>query len=286
MNKFDLNEARQSVTHDNDGRTSLAFRDSLGFFTDVTNEEWIIRRDIARKRIHNAYPEYPAMHANNPATWYQENWDPAFSCAMEDKIGNVGDGHKWICDVDRLKSQKECIVYSVGSNGDFSFEVALQKRLPSCVIHIFDLDDFTSSMPRGLKAHFHHWGFKPSYYTNTTEWDTGFSTQPWSDPARPHLKFKTLDETMDTLGHSRVDIFKIDCEGCEWQSFKDWTSADLRQILVEVHDSPAAVVNDFFQTLQNAGFVLFHKEANTQFANGKCQEVGFLKIAKSFFTDA
>lgn len=265
-------------------QNSLACRDSFGFFSDVSNKEWILRREIARNRIHNAYPESPTKHAGTPTTWYQENWDPDFSCAAEEKVGPTGDGHKWVCDPHRVRT--DCIAYSVGSNGDFSFEMALQQHLPSCDIHIFDFTDYTSNMPRGLKtkAHFHSWGLRPSYYTNTTEWDTAFSTQPWSDPKRPNLKFKTLKETMEVLGHDRVDLFKIDCEGCEWQSYQDWTKADLRQILVEVHDSPPAVVNDFFLKLHNAGFVIFHKEPNTQFSFGKCQEIGLFKMAQSFFS--
>lgn len=262
---------------------SLACRDSFDFFSDVNDNEWIVRKEIARTRIHNAYPDSPIKHAGTPTTWYQENWDPDWSCAAEQKVGNTGDGHKWVCDPHRISP--DCIAYSVGSNGDFSFEMALHEQLPSCDIHIFDFTDYTSNMPRRLKAHFHPWGLRPSYDTNTSEWDTAFSTQPWSDPKRPNLQFKTLKETMEILGHERVDLFKIDCEGCEWQSYEDWTKADLRQILVEVHDSPPAVVNDFFLKLHHAGFVIFHKEPNTQFSFGRCQEIGFFKMAKSFFSD-
>jgi hypothetical protein len=89
---------------------------------------------------------------------------------------------------------------------------------------------------------------------------------------------------MTELRHGRVDIFKIDCEGCEWQSYKDWIRADLRQIVVEVHDSPVAAVNDFFQGIHDAGYVMFHKEPNIQFSNGQCQEISFLKMQKSFFS--
>ena len=270
---------------DDEQQQSMAYRDSLGFFDDNwSDEDWMLRKILTYNRVHNLYPSDPTMHAERPTSWYQENWDPDFACAYEDKIGSVGDGHKWICDPHRLSKKHDCTVYSVGSNGDFSFEVGLQERLPNCQVHIFDLQDYSQDKPRGLKAQFHVWGLKPSYDTNVTGWDTRFATQPWLDPARKIDKFKTLQETMAELGHKAIDVFKIDCEGCEWQSYQDWIQADLRQLLVEVHDSPAPVVNDFFQGIHHAGYVMFHKEPNIQFSNGRCQEIGFLKMAKTFLS--
>jgi hypothetical protein len=55
--------------------------------------------------------------------------------------------------------------------------------------------------------------------------------------------FKTMKDTITEVGHSGrvIDIFKIDCEGCEWTTFDGWfdAGATLRQIQVEVHQSPA-----------------------------------------------
>lgn len=70
--------------------------------------------------------------------------------------------------------------------------------------------------------------------------------------------FKTFEETIKELGHDGrpIDIFKIDCEGCEWSTYKDWINADLRQIVVEVHRAPE-VAQDFFSDLQKAGYVSF-----------------------------
>jgi hypothetical protein len=246
------------------------------------DKDWNVRKRITRNRIHNKYPVTPTRNSDSPQTWYQENWDPDFSCSQQDKIGSVGDGHKWICNPDSLKDKENCVVYSVGSNGDFSFEQALVKRLPNCDVHVFDFGDYSRETPRGI--HFHGWGLKPSYHTNTSDWNTRFATQPWRDPNRPMLQFKTLQQTMTSLGHEQVDIFKIDCEGCEWQSYKDWLGVDLRQVLVEVHDSPGVVVNDFFQSIHDAGYVMFYKEPNIQFSNGRCQEISFLKMSKSFFS--
>jgi hypothetical protein len=53
------------------------------------------------------------------------------------------------------------------------------------------------------------------------------------------MQFQTMEETVRKLGHAgrTIDLFKIDCEGCEWYTYKDWFQAgvDIRQVLVEVH---------------------------------------------------
>ena len=53
-------------------------------------------------------------------------------------------------------------------------------------------------------------------------------------------KYKTLAQTMAELGHTNrtIDVFKIDCEWCEWFTWQEWLTVDMRQILVETHNSP------------------------------------------------
>lgn len=161
----------------------------------------------------------------------------------------------------RLKNQtsgKEirngCLVYSVGSNGDFRFEEGFQKLIPgACEIHTFDFTDYSGRVPPGKNIFFHHWGLKPSYTENKTTHSNRF--QQVIPPNKP---FKTFQETIEELGHvgRPIDVFKIDCEGCEWSTYKDWIGADMRQILVEVHLVPP-IAQDFFSDLQKAGYVTF-----------------------------
>jgi hypothetical protein len=104
-----------------------------------------------------------------------------------------------------------------------------------------------------------------------------------------HEVFLSMQEAIDTLHHRGriIDVFKIDCEGCEWTTFQDWISSssdvDIRQILVETHNNPMPAALDFFTSLQNANYVTFHKEPNTQYADGNCQEYAFLKLDPQFF---
>lgn len=141
------------------------------------------------------------------------------------------------------------------------------KNKSTCEVHVFDPKNYSSNVPRDTSSmvHFHAWGI--------------------TNEVSESKNFKTMGETVQILGHGGmiVDIFKIDCEGCEWKTFKDWFSVDLdiRQILVEVHTAPA-VANKFFETLQQEGYVTFHKEPNI-IMEGKLVEYAFLKLESSFF---
>jgi Methyltransferase domain len=141
-----------------------------------------------------------------------------------------------------------CLIYSVGSNGNFQFEEGFQNTFPgACEIHTFDFTNFSQSVPPNKNIFFHQWGLKSSYEEDKDK-DEVLKANP----------FKTFQETILELGHEGrpIDVFKIDCEGCEWSTYKDWLAADLRQILVEVHHAPS-IAQNFFSDLQRAGYVTF-----------------------------
>jgi hypothetical protein len=274
----------------------LARKDSLGFFDDIPDASWLQRQEIARHRKTTANPHYPLLQHNNPKAWYQMNWEPDLNCLLEDMLGNMGDGHKWTCNPSRIESQSQeriqqgeppCLLYSIGSEGKFDFERDVQQRMPSCDIHTFDFTNYASKIPRDLNITYHVWGLKPSYPTDLTK-GGAFLDRIW-ERRPPRGVFKTIQETVIELGHVNrpIDLFKIDCEGCEWFSYKDWidpNNVDIRQIQMEVHNAPT-IVNEFFQNIHDANFAMFHKEPNIQYADGNCVEFSFLKMARSFFHD-
>lgn len=263
----------------------MAKRESLGFFTDISQEHWLLRKELTKARQHNGNKN-PTQPMKTPAAWYQTNWDPDFACFHEDSIGGNDDGHKWVCDPHRLNQYQDCLIYSFGSNRNFHFEGHLQKVAPNCEIHIFDPTDYSKQMANfgGLeRATYHAWGLKASYnQTNPEDSTTKFSAR--FEKMLEKDTFKTLAETMEELGHTgrRIDVFKIDCEGCEWKTFQDFLRQDMRQILIEVHDF-CRVTNDFFQELHDNNFVMFHKEPNIQWSNGNCVEFSFLRLDQSYF---
>jgi len=265
-----------------DNSFSVAAKESFGFFTDIPDSTWALKKNMSRAtnlglsaasiKVDETLPE---EDRDKTVRYYTSTWNPDFACPMDVALGPVGDGHKWVCDAHRLATIKDCLVYSVGSNGVFGFEKSINDLAPNCEIHIFDPDDYSQKMKAAKipNSSFHVWGLKGSNAKiNLTGKLKGRA-----------LDFKSLEETMKVLGHAgrAIHVFKIDCEGCEWSTYEDWLSQDVRQILVETHgwNSRSRI---FFSDIRKAGFVMTHKESNI-LTKGNCMEYAFLKLAKTFF---
>ncbi|EJK74669.1 hypothetical protein THAOC_03642 [Thalassiosira oceanica] len=273
-------------------RTIVAARDSwkssrkILAFVDVSEEN--SDPDIYAKKRSGFSWGFSSITA-----WYQNNYEPNFSCPYEKRVGIPmnGDGAKWVCDPHRivgLAAERKkadprhpgCVVYSVGSNGDFTFELGVQKEVGvgTCEFHIFDIDSYEHRVPKELKrASFHHWGLGTAVKKGDVI------------PQRVNngMRYKSLSDTVKELHHEKldvIDIFKIDCEGCEWDTHRDWVSGKvplMHQILVEVHKAPIDKVLNFFDSLEKEGYLRFHKEPNIQWS-ADCIEYAFVKVEKEF----
>jgi hypothetical protein len=228
----------------------LSSQDSDGYL-QYTDEQWVRMRAIhqAQSRRQNGRESQVAPE------FFQYNWEPTLSCALEQRIGLMGDGGKWICDAYRLAAAEECNVVSIGSNNDWSFEQAIFRLNPHCKIFTFDHTIVPVNVP--AYVNFHKIGLGSS--------DNG--------------QILTLASALKEVGleNKTVDIFKIDCEGCEREIFSEFLNLNLRQILIELH-SAYWDVNSFFNALAAHGYVIFHKEPNTYGCAGYCIEYGFIKI--------
>jgi hypothetical protein len=268
----------------------LASQQSFGFFDDIGEDLWRQSQRIHARLFPNYYkPGNLTQYSNgindkgkvpalrNSAHWNGQNFQEEFHCPAAQRIpaDSALDGPKWVCDPHRISRQPSCLVYSIGSNGNVMFEKGIKEEIGEfCEIHTFD--PVTTNIRNGdfataLKGYatFHPWGL------GTEE-----------EAKQKQSKFKTLQQTMRELGHLNrtIDIFKIDCEWCEFFTYKDWLdpSIDLRQILVETHNAPMPNVRDFFFSLHDAGYVIFSKEANYPNGAGGV-EFAFLKLHTSFF---
>ncbi|CAJ1936032.1 unnamed protein product [Cylindrotheca closterium] len=229
---------------------SFAQRQSFGYFDDISDENWKRAQQIHAKMFPNHSPRL-GQYSNAlvvkdkmaelkmSSFWYAQNFHKEFHCPLAQRIptDGEGDGPKWACDPHRLKDKKDCLVYSIGSNGKAEFETGVKDEIGNhCEIHTFDVGNYNKrngNFAEALKgiATFHHWGF-------------GTKEEAQEQPRR----FKTLQQTMKELGHANrtIDLFKIDCEWCEWFSYEQWLNQDIRQILVETHNAPMPNVQDFF----------------------------------------
>lgn len=198
------------------------------------------------------------------APYFLKNWEPNFHCSHARRIGQMGDGGKWICDLFRLKARSKCLVYSAGSSGDFSFEMDLKHYLPNCEIHTFDVRLYRC--PKNVCV------FHQLILGNG---QSSGNSQNWQ-------------MIIDKLGHRgrTIDVFKIDIEGGEFSFFPTIFQASNdslpQQILVEVHPKNVPQTHGFFELLRNNNYVIFNKEPNIR-SHATLFEYAFLKLNSAFF---
>ena len=259
-----------------------ARRASGGFLDDIDDRTWAMyeRRhasQMAKQAIAGGGSERPGR------VWYQNNWEPSFSCQHERRIGRMGDGGKWICDPHRIGRRVDaelrrpesgksrgCLIYSVGSDNDFSFEESVREEIsPACEVHTFDpsIGAAPSNQPQWVA--FHPWGVSSSSGAVA-----GTAHDGERNAAMRTGVFMTLTEISAALGHSEreIDVLKIDCESCEWGAFETWFgpgAPTIRQVLIELHEGTHSyskakpVADDFFRFMRSKGYAVFHKEPNT-----------------------
>ena len=217
------------------------------------------------------------------ATWFQRYWEPCVGCAGLSRLGAKGDGGKWICDPDALFDERgahPCAVLSVGSNDDFTFERALIEA-HGCLVHVYD---HTSKPPDYAGEKRCKWCLDRS---KIKFFKHGLAPRPDASGT-----FVTLGHMVKTLardaGLGAVSLAKIDCEGCEFDVFREpATQAALRHVLhlnLEVHFllGGEAVANADRVARMAALWadvaplmVPFSKEPNIQFAPD-CVEYAFV----------
>ena len=132
-------------------------------------------------------------------------WDlfsPDYNCPYgKSRHGRVGDGGKWICGARKFLSKPGCVIYSLGSNAETSFETDVAYET-ECEIHVFDPTQSSVPMPMTHRAgheNFHRYAIGNPVQSGGN-WET-----------------KSLDAVMKSFGHSWIDVLKMDIEGGEWE---------------------------------------------------------------------
>ena len=273
-----------------------ARRHTFGLLNKIPNQEWEAIRQKTIRASWYANPENPLENIDNPVLWNEKNMIPNFDCPIKETVPKreqKGET-KYVCNPQRLaydskEEDSSCLIYSFGCAGDFSFEDEIFKmHNKACEIHIFDpakawerKDDIPNK-----NIHYHAWGLKSTYdNSKSVVWPKGYGGG-----------YKTFPETLKFLGHTNrtIDILKIDCEGCEWSTVKDWIGLGIRQILVELHGVPSPKgtpkarwyqkpmdLTEYYGLYKSNGYSLFNKEIN----GGLSLELCFMKMTEDFWKD-
>ena len=172
------------------------------------------------------WPRDGWMHAGGRAAWMHDLGLPLLerargerTCRMAVYTGKLNErwGPNWqesewaLCD----DLKPPCLVFSVGIGNNWQFDLAAAAR--GCEVHSFDpTPELRSRHMRNIAAyqrhgmdqiHFHYLGLGKT------------SANITSDYGRRGLgPVAHLDELMRMFAKGRrVDVLKIDCEGCEWE---------------------------------------------------------------------
>jgi hypothetical protein len=142
------------------------------------------------------------------------------NCTSVSCVGGAckDDTSKIVCGLEELNKEATteadtCIVYSIGGNNHWEFELDILRRT-TCEVHTFDCTGLKTrfQVPENQpRLHFHH---------------TCLSAYPQlvGEPRPGSMKGDswTLLEMQQRLGHKRIDLLKLDIEGWEVQLFESW----------------------------------------------------------------
>jgi FkbM family methyltransferase len=167
----------------------------------------------------------------------------------------------------------DSVIYSFGVGEDVSFEVALIQRF-NVRVNAFD------PTPRSL-AWVRSQSLPPAFVLHElglAAWDGNASFSPPPNPA--HVSYSLVRRSPDepailapvrrlstiaaTLGHTRIDLLKMDIEGAEYEVLPDCLSSGpvIDQLLVEFHHRwetvGVAATRQVIAHLKRAGYRIAH----------------------------
>lgn len=235
--------------------------ESNGWF-DVPDEKWNKIKELHFKTRNNQIQVADTW--TSKGKYINWNWFESISCPLNQFRLGVNDGGKVICDPYRLEAD-DCLVYSIGSNGDFQFEESIKKLNPNCEIHTFD----------------HTWTPNGSEKGKTIYHKIGLGS-------KKHGEIDTLENIVKDLGHvnRRIEVLKIDCEGCETEVYPNFymQGVNIGQLMMETHfQGSRGPHEEMMENLQKNGFAIFSKEPNTGYSDGRATEWTFLRLNAEIF---
>ena len=236
----------------------------------MSHEKLQARRAELQEREIAEYKKCPDCYRQRVVgTERSLKFDAVADCTSTFRAGRQDDGGKWLCNPDQIS--KGTVVYGFGVAGDYSFDKDMAE-LFGAEVHMFDpgpdvekaFADFKKPRTFGEgTVTYHPIGLGPVSSDPAHAWDLVIGEKK--------CEVKSLADLAKTLGHTHVDILKIDIEGGEFSSLRQMLDTDtlrslgVRQLLVEFHFVPDQHFADFvglLDSLNQQGFKLFRKELN------------------------
>lgn len=166
----------------------------------------------------------------------------------------------------------DSVVYSAGVGDNVAWDLALIERF-GATVHAFDPTPacvrWVAGQQLPARFRFHPVGLAARdgvarFRAQRRPGGFNFTPADPSDPTAVTAPVRRLSTLMRELGHSRIDVLKLDIEGCEYDVLADLLgeAVPVRQILVEFHHNlpgvPFARTESALRALRAAGYELFH----------------------------
>jgi len=145
-------------------------------------------------------------------------------------------------------------------------------QAPHCEIHSFD-----KKIPYNLKS---QWFSEEQLRKSKVETHEMYISA--KDDLTINPPHRSVPSIMAELGHTHIDILKVDIEGAEWNIFTPGSDLNLNvvgQLQLEVHTDRGQNINlpRLFGYLEERGMRLFHKEINWRYRVLHCMEYSFIQ---------
>jgi FkbM family methyltransferase len=188
---------------------------------------------------------------------------------------------------------QDSLVYSFGIGEDISFDDAIIDR-HRCHVYGFDPTPKSLKWIQGQEInpcfHFYDYGISnksgltdfylprnPEFVSGSIKIQSNISVD-----TKIVVKMKSLNDIVQELGHSKIDILKMDIEGAEYDVIEDILNSKIpiNQILVEFHDrfveNGREKTTQAISMLKENGFEIFAVSDSFEeisFINTKCIDI-------------
>ena len=175
-----------------------------------------------------------------------------------------------------------CLVYSFGIAKSDAFTNYVAER--GCTVFAFDPGvDHPLHPWKGVT--FHRWGIASGAKGGQAE-ERKYVSSAYGETK--HGRYFTLPEMITKLGHvgKTITIMKLDCEGCEWEAYKDLATMDVKvnQLLTELHFTAglrfsweqALKVREFTKFVTSNNLGIFHNSENKGFLHDRKVDDSFV----------